>query len=239
MIKYSLILFFCLTSLLLGAQSPKQKNLGQLINQKESAWPMVQQMIKDAKNKVEVLPRDKARAERELVASQVATGYPLGTVIFETGGILVDNGWIRILGSGSSKLGRSIMKWNEGKSFKKVGEQPSFLLIADDPVGGFYALNNGAMGKEDYGKVFYFAPDELKWESLGMGYSDFLAFCFSADLQGFYTGLRWKNWEKDISKLSPDKGYVFTPDIWTKQALDINKMSKKEALMQDIWSLFF
>src|SRR5687768_13193630 len=106
MIRKTFLPIFILYSFFVNAQMPKPKSLLQLANSKESAWPLVQEWIKDAKNKVEVLPKDKARAEKEIVASQISTNYPVGAVIFETGGILIDNGWIRILGSGSPKMTR-------------------------------------------------------------------------------------------------------------------------------------
>jgi hypothetical protein len=42
----------------------------------------------------------------------------MGAIIYETGGLLVDNGWIRILGSGHKKLDRNLPEWNKGKSIK-------------------------------------------------------------------------------------------------------------------------
>ena len=37
----------------------------------------------------------------------------MGAVIFETGGILIDEGWLRILGSGHPRLPRSLPDWNK------------------------------------------------------------------------------------------------------------------------------
>lgn len=76
------------------------------------------------------------------------------------------------------KLNRTLPDWNKGKSFNEFGERPPFLLIADDAVGGFFALNGGQLGK-DPGKVYYLSPDNLQWESLNISYSDFLDFCFN------------------------------------------------------------
>jgi len=47
------------------------------------------------------------------------------------------------------------MGWNQGKP-------AGLLLVADDVLGGFYALNGGAFGSESLGKIFYFAPDNLR-----------------------------------------------------------------------------
>ena len=104
-------------------------------------------------------------------------------------GLLFDDGWIRILGSGSTKLGRTLPDWNKGKSFKEFGGPPSFLLIADDAVGGFYLLNGGGPGT-DLEKVYYFSPDNLEFEPPDISYTEFLQFCFNSNLDKFYKANR-------------------------------------------------
>ena len=79
---------------------------------------------------------------------------------------------------------RSLPGWNKGKSFKKYGDRPGFLLVADDAMGGFFALNGGQLGK-DAGKVYYLSPDNLEWEPLELTYTEFLQFCFHGDLAKF------------------------------------------------------
>jgi hypothetical protein len=113
-----------------------------------SGWPLVKEWIQSAKNKVEILPANRTLADSALFQLQVTTRSPMGAITYFTGGILVDNGWIRILGSGSRKLNRSIAAWNQGKSLNRFGEQPKFLLVADDAVGGFFAINGGALGSD-------------------------------------------------------------------------------------------
>ena len=79
----------------------------ELINKNNSGWPFIMEWIKSAKNKVEILSVDNQKAKDALYKTQVTTRSPMGSIIYETGGILIDNGWIRILGSGSEKLKRS------------------------------------------------------------------------------------------------------------------------------------
>jgi hypothetical protein len=162
----------CQNTFVLG-QKLKMKPLKELINREDPGWPIVKGWIKEAKNKVEILPKTTARADSNLLNTQVTTRSPMGAVIYETGGILIDNGWLRILGSGSTKLDRGLAEWNKGKSFKEYGEAYSFTLIADDAIGGFFAITGGGLGK-DLGKLYYFSPDNLKWEAMEIGYSDFL-----------------------------------------------------------------
>ena len=90
------------------------KTLKELINTEEPGWDLVQEWLQEATNPYEILPRDIKRAEEELVRAQVTTRSPMGAIIYETGGILIDGGWIRILGSGCERLQRGIMEWNKG-----------------------------------------------------------------------------------------------------------------------------
>jgi hypothetical protein len=230
----STIIFILSTSAIIAQN--KMRTVDELINTKEPGWTLVQNWIKEAKNKVEVLPCDTGKAKDALYKTQVTTRSPMGAVIYSSGGLLIDNGWIRVLGSGHSKLERTLPDWNKGKTFKEFGEAPSFLLIADDAVGGFYALNGGALGK-DAGKVYYLSPDNLKWESLDLTYTEFLLFCFNHDLNKFYKNLRWKNWKDEVSKLDGNKVYNFYPFLWTKEGKDINKNSRKPVPVEEQYSL--
>jgi len=212
------------------------RSLDELINKNEPGWILVKQWIDSAKNKVEILPVDTGKANDALYKTQVTTRSPMGAVIYMTGGLFIDNGWIRILGSGHSKLNRSLPEWNKGKSFKEFGEPPSFLLIADDAMGGFFLLNGGGLGK-DLGKVYYFSPDNLEYEPLDLTYSAFLNFCFNNDLEDFYEGYRWTNWKEDVSILSGDQMFNFFPPLWTKEGKDINKVSRAAVPVEEQYSL--
>jgi hypothetical protein len=237
--KLNLIFFsFILLNLNLISQNNNLKKLVELVNTSEPAWTdFLVDWIKDAKNKVEVLPRDKARAEAGLIKAQVTTRSPLGAVIYETGGILIDNGWVRILGSGSKKLDRDLMDWNKNKAYEKLGEQLSFLLIADDVLGGFFALNAGGISNDDIQKVFYFAPDDLKWTLTNLTYTEFLSFCFAGDIKKFYSNLYWKNWKKDIKLIDGNQAYSCFPFLFTVEGKDINKVIKKAVPIEEIWLL--
>jgi hypothetical protein len=111
-----------------------------------SGFALVKEWAKNSKNKVELLLVEKTKACETLYNLQVTTRSPLGAITYFTGVILIDNGWIRILGSGSEKLKRTIVSWNKGKTFSQIGEQPKYLLVADDVLGGLFAINGGALG---------------------------------------------------------------------------------------------
>jgi len=214
----------------------KMRTIEELINKTDPGWMFVKEWIDSAKNKVEILPVDSIKAVDALYKIQVTTRSPMGAIVLMTGGLLIDNGWIRILGSGSEKLNRSLPEWNKGKAFNNFGEPAPFILIADDIIGGFFLLNGGGLGS-DLGKVYYLAPDNLEFESMGLTYTDFLNFCFNNNLDKFYKGYRWSNWENDVEKLKGDQVYNFVPFLWTKEGKDINQVSKKAVNVEEQYTL--
>ncbi len=112
------------------------KTLTELIDVHDPGWVVVQEWLNAASNPYEVLAKDEARAEQALLQLQVTTRSPLGALVYETGGLLIDDGWLRILGSGSARLARDPMSWTQTAT-----DAGSFaaLLIADDASGGFFA----------------------------------------------------------------------------------------------------
>ncbi len=213
----------------------KMRPLDQLINKTDPGWTLVQEWIGKAKNKVEVLPVDTAKAKDALFKTQVTTRSPMGAIVYSSGGLLVDGAWIRILGSGHDRLNRTLPDWNKGKSFKEFGEAPAYLLVADDAAGGFFAVNGGGLGS-DAGKVYYLSPDNLEWEPLELTYTEFLNFCFNGDLADFYKELRWTDWKADVTKLDGNKAYNFFPYLWTKEGKDVNKVSRKAISVEEQFS---
>lgn len=213
----------------LHAQQMPKRTLEQLINTQEPGWDLVKIWLREAKNNVQVLPKTQARADSALLTAQITTRSPMGAVIYETGGILIDGGWLRILGSGSPVLNRTLMGWNAGK-------QAGFLLVADDVLGGFYAVNGGAFGQESLGKIFYFAPEILHWQATDKTYSDFLVFCFSGDLASFYHSLRWKGWEQETSILTGNEGFAFYPFLFTKEGKNPAKSKRKAVPIGELWT---
>lgn len=208
-----------------------------MISLDEPAWPLVQQWLAEATNDVEVLPpTDDAARERALHATQVTTRSPMGAVIYESGGILVDDGWIRILGSGHPRLPRSLPGWNLTRSISGDGQVPPFLLIADDAIGGFFAIDGGGLGL-DQGKVCYFAPDTLEWESMEVGYSDFLDWCFTGDLEGYYENVRWPGWRDEVRDVRGDQAISVYPYL-SAEGPPIAERSRRPIDVAEIYALY-
>jgi hypothetical protein len=222
MFRSSLLMFALLPFSLMAQTS--MRPLEELINKTDPGWVLVKEWIDSAKNKVQVLPADSAKSKEALYQLQVTSRSPMGAIVLMTGGILVDDGWIRILGSGSDRLPRALMQWN--KSLFPPDSNPGYLAIADDAMGGFFLLNGGGLGN-DVGKIYYFSPDNLEYEPMSLSYTEFLLFCFNNNLDEFYKGYRWKKWKEDTRALQGDKVYNFYPPLWTKEGRDIEKGSRK------------
>src|SRR5258707_1185658 len=168
------------------------RTLDELVNNSDPALPLIEQWMKSSDNHCEFLPPSEENAD-VLLGLQVTTRSPMGAIAYESGGLLIDFGWLRILGSGHPKLARNILAWNKNKS-------SGYMLVADDVVGGFFAANGGAFG-QDLGTIYYWAPDTLEWEPLGIGYRDFLRWAFTSQLAKFYSNLRWPGWDSEIRSL--------------------------------------
>lgn len=184
----------------------------ELVDDDDPAWPLVEAWVASATNRVEILPAANTSGD-SLVAMQVTTRSPLGAVVYHTGGLLIDEGWLRILGSGHPRLSRSLPSWNAACRTGELRIPPPWVLIADDVLGGLFALNGGRFAPPEVHTVWYFAPDTLEWEDTGKGYADFLRWCLLGDLQRFYTSFRWSNWQAEVRDLSGDSAFRFVPPL--------------------------
>lgn len=184
------------------------KSLEDLINSGDSALPLLKAMLEEASLNHQLLPPSSDNA-RVLSALQVTTRSTLGAMAYETGGLLIDHGWLRVLGSGHRHLSRNLVDWNDDRV-------QAALLVADDAAGGFFTINGGGLGS-DVGAMYYWAPDTLQWEPLEVGYSDFLAWALSDQLAVFYQGLRWDDWQRDVQALSANQCFSFYPFLWTRE----------------------
>jgi len=219
------------------ATGPAPRPLTDLLSD-DPAWPLVQSWLAEATNDVRVLPADRERAERTLYELQVTSRSPLGAVALETGGIVVDRGWLRILGSGSDELRASLATWNRlTEREPEIEPLQGALLVAFDAVGGFFAGNGGAFEGE-VGNVFYCSPDTLEWDDLECGYSEFLQFAFTGDLALFYEGLRWNGWEAEVAGASHDEGFALYPPPFTKEGKPVDDASRSPVPMHELWSFY-
>ena len=202
------------------------RTLAELTTTDEPAWPWIEQLVAVAPD-ARLLPRDPARADADLLGLQITVRSPLGALVHGSGGLLVDHGWLRILGSGSEQLPRSVRSWNADGS--------GLLLVADDVVGGFFAINGGALDGEP-GEVFYLAPDTLEWESLDRGFSDFLEFALSPAIEQFYESFRWPGWQDEVAALGGDEAFMVYPFLWA-EGPSIAERVRKPGPIAEVYAL--
>ena len=138
----------------------------------------------------------------------------MGALAYGCDGIVIDGGWLRVLGFGCEQTKRGIYTFSLSKSFHEAEQMPSYLLVADDVLGGFFAVNGGVFG-DKASNVFYYAPDSGGWEDMQLGYSQFLYWALCGDISKFYELYRWDGWREDVRNLSLDKAiFALPPLLW-------------------------
>jgi uncharacterized protein DUF2625 len=211
-----------------------QRSLEQLTAVEDPVWPMIRAWIADARQVVEVLPADRAQAETTLLALQVTTRSPMGALALETGGILVDHGWLRLLGSGHARLPDTLLTWN-GLGEPAMGALlEGGFVVAVDVLGGVFALNGGGLGPEP--GIHYFAPDRLAWEALECSHLAWIGWALTGDLAQFYASLRWPGWEQEVAALAPAYGISIYPFVWTAGP-PVATRSRRTVPLAELWPL--
>jgi hypothetical protein len=217
-----------------------RRRVEELIDQLDPGWPLVLEWAAEATNPVELLPGDLEQGAQVLLALQVTTRSPMGAIAYQSGGILVEDGWLRILGGGCHRLQANLLNWNgltEGSTISplRISPWPRALVVANDAVGGFFAINGGGIEGE-VRNVCYFSPVSLEWTDLGIGYSQFLGWAFGGDLADFYRVERWPSWREDLATLPADSGFHSWPPLWTLEGKGPN-VSRRAVPMTDLWRL--
>lgn len=196
----------------------------------DNAWMMILSWIQESKIDVTVLDNERDTGEEVLFQLQVTNKSTLGAIASETGGMLVDNGWLKILGSGHSQIYGSLNVNHESFPFNEG------FVVAYDVVGGVFAINSEYFDKNSR-NVYYFAPDTLEWEDTGKGYTDFIYWLFHGDLNSYYEYFRWKGWREDIKKLREDQGISIYPYLWTEEGKNIEACHKEAIPFKEIWGI--
>jgi Protein of unknown function DUF2625 len=202
-------------------------SLNELINRQDPGIANIRECTAGAANDCVLLPPS-AQRDGVLVQTQVTTRSTMGAIAYETGGVLVDGGWLRLPGSGHPQFSRTLPGWNEGRS-------KGFYLVADDVAGGFFAINGGALGP-DVKNMYYWPPDSLDWEPLEIGFTDFFVWSLSKEFAQFNEPLRWPTWREDIAELSADKCFSFYPYLWTKEG-SVTGSHREAVSVQEVFDL--
>jgi hypothetical protein len=196
----------------------------------DPAWPEIAALAAKRPAHVTVLPRDPLAAKTCLEALQVTTRSSLGALAHETGGVLIDHAWLRMLGSGHPNLQRTLAGWNAELGIPLA----QFVIVADDVVGGVFAINGGALGPER-GNVFYFAPETLRWHDLKLGHTAWIHWALTTDLATFYEGLRWPGWKAESERVGGDRAISLYPPPWTVEGKDTSKAHRGTVPVLELW----
>jgi len=153
------------------------RSIRDLVDVGRPALPALLAMTSAAGDRASVLPVEASQGEDVLWRLQVTVASALGALARHTGGVLIDHSWLRLLGGGGAGL-PSVADANHLGTPTTESEPPRHLEVGRDVLGGRFAINGGAF-QGDLGDTFYFAPDTLAWESMGLGHGDFVAWALN------------------------------------------------------------
>jgi Protein of unknown function DUF2625 len=200
-----------------------------LIAADDSAWPDIQAAAHSSPYPVELLPVEAGRGRECLAKVQVTTRSWLGAVVFYTGGMLIDHGWLRVFGSGDvERTLVDIVTANE----RVTGG----LLVSVDVLGGLFSWASTADSTAP--TIQYFAPESLEWEDLECGYQQWLSSMLSGSVSEFYSTLRWSGWEEEVSGCPLDRGIHTLPPPFTVKGKDLDRASRRPVPMTELTSLY-
>jgi Protein of unknown function DUF2625 len=137
------------------------RTLSELVETDDPAWPEIEAAVAAAPYSVLVLEADPRQADDELVKLQVTTRSWLGAVVHRTGGLVLDGGWLRVMGSGNGERHLA--------SLSAINQSiAGGIVVAQDVLGGQFAWVAVAGGEPT---ISYFSPDTLRW-------GDWIGACF-------------------------------------------------------------
>lgn len=192
----------------------RNRSLAELLAVSEPAWPALERALRGASNAVELLPGGEKAGEEAMLRLQLFADTALGAMVRYSGGLLVDAGWLRVLGSGHPRLEGTVLSWNGLDHPSRFAGLSGALIVGYDVLGGLFAVNAGGLPGRP-GAVSYLSPDVLDWQELSATYSAWLAWVAEGDLAGFYNAVRWSDWEDDVEPLTGDLGLHRDPPPWT------------------------
>lgn len=231
----TLLVAFSVISMLSFAQSTKRVAVD--YNAATTpAWSKIEQWKASATNPIQFFPADTTRAKFTLFRADFDINSTLAAFAFNSGGMIVDGGWLRVLGSGCDKFNRGLIEWNKGKTVAG-SDTVKYFLVADDVVGGFFALYLTPHTRFENALVYYQGPNDRRWVSTGLHYDNFLQFCFAGEIKMFYNNYRWEGWKKEIHMINTNQTISCYPEFWTEGARD-TKLKRRVVPVQKLWDLY-
>jgi hypothetical protein len=221
-----------------STKTPQERSLHDLLNAEDPAWTAVERSLQSASNLVEILTADPMDGQRAIQAIQAPVNTTMGAVALNAGGLLVDHGWLRVLGAGHQRLPGSLLDWNGLGQTRAWRTVSGALVVAWDVIGGVFAVNGGGLPGPE-GLMSYYAPDHHRWVETGFGYTSFLDWCAEGDLAGFYNHLRWADWEEDVLALRGDQAIHLWPQPWMISPFDPDGVARRVVAADALPELVF
>ncbi|MEU0276374.1 DUF2625 family protein [Streptomyces sp. NPDC006307] len=221
------------------------RELPELIDVDDPAWPELRKELDSSRAPVEVLPADGEAGRAALLHLQITARSYLGAFALHCGGLVLDHGWLRVFGSPAAGPGNprdlpALARVNDFPATFDAGwRAEAGLIIAHDVLGGVFAVNGAAPEQAGRpgapGEVVYFAPDSLRWEALGAGHGAWLSWILSGALDEFYETLRWPGWRDEVRGLTAGQGLAFFPPLWSAEARrDLAAAARRPVAMAEI-----
>lgn len=214
------------------------RTLEELTTTSDPAWPALEMELL-SNPQIAILPVSAAAGRHSLHRLQVSNRSRMGALALHTGGLLVDGGWLRVLGGGGE---RGLPSLAEANGLPGEEQAPAALIVGYDVLGGRFEVNGpdpAIIGRPgEPGEVCYFGPDTLEWESLGAGHGDWLSWITEGGTGQFYESLRWPGWQDETSRLPLSHGMTVYPFLWSREAhRDLAGTTRRPAPMAELFSL--
>ncbi|POX60004.1 hypothetical protein C3492_29555 [Streptomyces sp. Ru62] len=217
------------------------REIDDLIQVADPAWPELEQAFAGSAVPVRVLPADLDEGRRCLLQLQVTARSALGALTLHCGGLVVDDGWLRVYGAGSA--GGELPGLGRINGFPEELDPhwhpAAGLVVGHDVLGGVFCLNGhdpaGSGRPGAPGQMTYFAPDTLEWEALDMGHSAWIGWLLAGGPERFYAGLRWPGWREEAATLELSQGISVVPFLWSKEAhQDLAATSRRAVALREV-----
>ena len=189
----------------------------------DSAWPEVVRAVRAAPYPVQVLPAEADRARQCLARLEISDRSWLGALVANSGGIALDHGWLRVLGSGGPQLPDVV---SESKP------EHGLVVVAYDVLGGHFIWASVDPGAKP--TIHYFGPDTLEYQDVELGYAQWLHAMLTGWMTEFYAGLRWPGWEAEVASLPLDTGLHTYPPPNTREGRDLSRVSRRPTNLKQL-----
>jgi hypothetical protein len=189
---------------------------------------------------VQALPLEPHRGEAIARVLGVPERSSLWAMATNVGALMIDDGWVRVLGGGVARRHADLAEWNGLSDAPPFQKSVGFFVVGFDVMGGVFALDGGALG-DGRGQVFYFAPDSLAWEPMDMGYTPWLEWLLldRERVDGWFESQRWPGWREEVRPLSLDTALSAYPFAWTKEGKDPSQVSRRPVSAREVVDLAF